>query len=283
VRSKLWPAADELNLTRSAVSHQLRLLEKDLGFKILGRTGNRVDISPRAMAYAQDVRLALGLIANAPVLRDEDVLSGALTISCPPGFAADWLCLNIGDFLEQHPKVIPTIISARNLSDTINPDIDSFITFGLEPRPNLFAEPLVGVAFTPLCSPAYHARFGSFTDLTALSDATLLHIGDFTDWENWMRQAGLPVRMAQSGVCYSDINVVYTALLAGEGIGIGDTVIWHQALERGQLIQPFRTTLHTETGYYLCAPEANLSNPLVIAFHDWLKSRLETMRKDDAE
>lgn len=61
----LWRAAAELNVTRSAVSHQLRLLETDLGFKILERNGNRTEITPRARAYAEDVRRALSMIATS--------------------------------------------------------------------------------------------------------------------------------------------------------------------------------------------------------------------------
>nr|WP_269102416.1 LysR substrate-binding domain-containing protein [Mangrovicoccus ximenensis] len=271
----IWRAAEELNVTRSAISHQLRLLERDLGFKILERYGNATEITPRAQAYAAEVRRALSMIAASSVRAAQEGLSGTLTVSCPPGFASGWLCLHIRDFAERHPDIVLRIHSARNLAETDNPEIDTFITFGHELRAHVAAEPLVKVEFTPLCSPAYLTRFNGFGDIRALQHATLLHIGDFTDWEDWLQIAGLPAEMGRRGICYSDMNVVYTAVLAGEGIAIGDTVIWRQALENGQLVRPFSPSLHTETGYYLCTPEANLENPLVREFHNWLKRRLE--------
>ncbi|KIN67536.1 LysR substrate-binding domain-containing protein [Sulfitobacter donghicola] len=274
----LWRAASELNVTRSAISHQLRLMERDLGFKLVERSGNRSEITARARAYAEDVRRALNIIARSTARVSQDRLSGRLAVSAPSGFAAAWLCLNIGDFLTANPEVVLDIISSHQLGNISNPDIDTFITFGHEPRAHVAAELLLAVEFTPLCSPAYLSRFKSFNDPKILNSATLLHMHDFTDWENWMQLSGLPKENAHRGVCYSDMNIVHAAVLAGEGIAICDTVLWASDLREGRLMRPFSQSLHSDTGYFLCTPEENLENPLVIEFHNWLKTRLEVSR-----
>ncbi|NVK47222.1 MAG: LysR family transcriptional regulator [Rhodobacteraceae bacterium] len=274
----LWRAASELNVTRSAVSHQLRLMERDLGFKIVERSGNRTEITPRARAYAEDVRRALNIIASSTARVSQDRLNGRLSVSAPPGFAAAWLCLNMGDFLAANPEVILNVVSSHQLADTSNPEVDTFITFGHEPRAHVTAEPLLSVEFTPLCSPAYLSRYKSFNDPNILTRATLLHMHDFTDWENWMQLSGMPMENAHRGICYSDMNIVHTAVIAGEGIAIGDTVLWASDLREGRLMRPFAQSLHSDTGYFLCTPEENLENPLVVEFHNWLKTRLEVSR-----
>ncbi|WP_261398376.1 LysR substrate-binding domain-containing protein [Maritimibacter alkaliphilus] len=279
----LWRAASELNVTRSAISHQLRLLEKDLGFKILERSGNRTEITPRARAYAEDVRRALNMIASSTERVSTHGLSGRLTVSAPPGFAAAWLCLNMADFLAENPDVVLNVLSSHSLTDTSNPEADTFITFGHEARPHVAAEPLLSVEFTPLCSPAYLGRFKNFNDLSILKGATLLHMTDFADWENWMKLSGLPPEDAHRGICYSDMNIVFTAVMAGEGIAIGDTVLWGREIRAGKLMRPFDRSLHSDTGYFLCTPEANLENPIVLEFHNWLKARLEVSRMRRAE
>nr|WP_276326975.1 LysR substrate-binding domain-containing protein [Donghicola eburneus] len=271
----LWRAASELNVTRSAVSHQLRLLERDLGFKILERNGNETVITPRARAYAEDVRRALNMISTSTERLSLNGLSGRLTISAPPGFVSAWLSLNLGDFLAQNPEVVLNAISSHNLTDTSNPEADTFITFGMEARAHVFAETLLKVEFSPLCSPAYLSRFKNFNDPSILKSATLLHMGNFADWEDWMRQTGLPVEHARRGICYSDMNIVYNAVMAGEGIAIGDTVLWTKDVQSGKLMRPFAQSLHSDSGYFLCTPEENLNNPIVIEFHKWLKKRLE--------
>lgn len=274
----LWRAAAELNVTRSAISHQLRLLEQDLDFKIIERIGNRTEITPRALAYAEDVRRALSMIATSSARVAQKGVRGRLTVSAPPGFVAAWLCLHMGDFLAKYPEVVLNVLSTHNLADTNNPEVDTFITFGREPRAHVEAEPLLSVEFTPLCSPAYLSRFQNFNDLGILEAATLLHTSDFSDWEAWMRLSGLPPENARRGICYSDMNIVYTAVMAGEGIAIGDTVLWGKELRDGQLMRPFAQSLHADTGYFLCTPEENLENPIVTEFHNWLKTRLELSR-----
>ena len=154
----------------------------------------------------------------------------------------------------------------------------AFITFGHEPRANLRSVPLFSVEFTPLCSPAYLSRFKSFNDLRILQQATLLHMSDFTDWEDWMTLSGLPSEDARRGICYSDMNIVHTAVLAGEGIAIGDTVLWGKDLREGRLMRPFAASLHESTGYFICTPEENVENPIVDEFHKWLKSKIEFSR-----
>ncbi|MHA7867917.1 MAG: LysR substrate-binding domain-containing protein [Salipiger thiooxidans] len=274
----LWRAAAELNVTRSAISHQLRLLEADLGFKIVERNGNRSEITPRARTYAEDVRRALSMIATSTARVTQQGLTGSLTVSATPGFADGWLCLNMSDFLAEHPDVVLSVISSHKMADTTNPEIDTFITFGQEPRAHLKTEPLFAVEFTPLCSPAYLGRFENFNDLGILKEATLLHMSDFTDWEDWMALSGLAPEDARRGICYSDMNIVHTAVLAGQGIAIGDTVLWGKDLREGRLMRPFSASLHADTGYFICTPEENLENPIVVEFHKWLKTRLELSR-----
>lgn len=274
----LWRAAAELNVTRSAISHQLRLLEADLGFKIVERNGNRSEITPRARTYAEDVRRALSMIATSTARVQQNGLAGRLTVSAPPGFAEAWLCLNMGDFLAENPEVVVNVVSPPNLADTKNPEVDTFITFGQEPRPHLKIEQLLSVEFSPMCSPAYLSRFQNFNDLGILNAATLLHMRDFADWESWMQLSGLPSEHARRGICYSDMNIVHAAVLAGQGIAIGDTVLWGKELRAGKLMRPFSSSLHAGNGYYLCTPEENLGNEIVVEFHNWLKTSLEVSR-----
>ncbi|NVK62293.1 MAG: LysR family transcriptional regulator, partial [Rhodobacteraceae bacterium] len=116
----LWRAAAELNVTRSAISHQLRLLEADLGFKIVERSGNKSEITPRALAYAEDVRRALSMIATSTARVAQEGLTGSLTISATPGFADGWLCLHLGDFIAEHPDVVVTVLSSQKMAETTN-------------------------------------------------------------------------------------------------------------------------------------------------------------------
>ncbi len=133
----VWQAADELNLTRSAVSHQLRLLERDLGFRLLNRIGTRIELTPQGLAYSEDVRRALSAIAGSAARNAGRGISGALTVSSTAGFAASWLCPKIGRFRSTFPDVALSVVTPRRLDDVSNPDVDLFISFGTGNQENV--------------------------------------------------------------------------------------------------------------------------------------------------
>ncbi|NPD14668.1 LysR family transcriptional regulator [Xinfangfangia sp. D13-10-4-6] len=270
----VWQAADELHLTRSAVSHQLRLLERDLGFRLMNRIGTRAELTPQGQAYAADIRRALSMIAGSATRNAARGVSGSLSVSCPPGFASSWLCGKVGGFVESFPDVMLSVQIPRRLDDVSNPDIDIFITFGLGNQPDMEVELLKEVDFTPLCSPAWLNRFESIPDPGALSAATLLHLGDYEDWEGWFRLAGMPGEAAHRGLLFGDMNLVYAAALGAQGIAMGDEFICQDAIRAGHLVRPFDLSLRSARSYFMVVPPEKQGNPTVAAFHDWLLDEL---------
>src|SRR5690606_10700970 len=140
----VWRAADELNLTRSAVSHQLRLLERDLGFDLPERVGKGVALATRGRRDGGDVRQALTVV-SAAAGQPGDGIGGALTISCTPGFASLWLCTHIGEFVAACPDVSLRVVTPRRLDDVSDPQADGFIAFGDGNWPNRAVELLCDI------------------------------------------------------------------------------------------------------------------------------------------
>jgi LysR family glycine cleavage system transcriptional activator len=268
----VWQAASELNLTRSAVSHQLRLLERDLGFRLLNRVGTRVELTPQGRAYADDVRQALAAIAGSASRNAGRGVSGPLTVSSTAGFASAWLCPRIGRFRATCPDVALSIVTPRRVDDVSNPEADVFVAFG---RAGLDgAELLREVAFTPLCSPALINRLGGLSDPADVLRAGLLHLHDTADWRGWFRLARLDEADAAAGIAFSDVNLVYAAALGGQGIAMGDEFICHEAMVAGRLVRPFDLAVPSAQAYRLLVPPARAGNPAVEAFCRWLRSEL---------
>lgn len=274
----VWQAADELNLTRSAVSHQLRLLERDLGFQLMNRVGTRVELTPQGMTYAADVRRALSMIAGSASRNAARGISGTLTVSSPPGFASSWLCPKIGGFSEAFPDVSISLVTPRRLDDVSNPDVDIFITFGQGHQPGMEVELLQEVEFTPLCSPILLNRLDSLDQLAGLRATTLLHLTDFQDWEAWFALAGLPAEDARDGIRFSDMNLVYAAALGAQGVAMGDEFICQQAMDSGLLVRPFDLAIRSPRSYHMIVPPEKSGNSASIAFRDWLCGELQSGR-----
>lgn len=270
----VWQAAEDLHLTRSAVSHQLRLLERDLGFRLLARVGTRVALTPQGAAYAADVRRALSLVAGSAARNAARGLAGALTVSSTPGFASSWLCGRLGGFAAAFPDIALSVVTPRRLDDTSNPDVDLFISFGQGSDPRMETELLKEVAFTPLCSPALLNRTGGLDAPADVLHTTLLHLDDFGDWEAWFRLAGLPPEQARTGIRFADMNLVYAAVQAAQGLAMGDAFICHDALAAGRLVRPFDLAIRSPRSYFLVVPPAKAANPAVVAFRGWLRAEL---------
>jgi LysR family transcriptional regulator, glycine cleavage system transcriptional activator len=270
----VWRAAEELNLTRSAVSHQLRFLEQDLGFDLLKRAGKGVSLTPQGQRYAADVRKALTLLGDALVQYGDKGIRGSLTISCTPGFASLWLCTHVAEFTLLYPDVALRVVTPPRLDDVTNPAVDAFIAYGAGDWPKFAVELLSQVEFTPLCSPILLNRIGGLNDPSDALKMLLLHLDDEDDWRRWFKAAGVAAPDAAQGVTFSDMNLVLAAASAGQGIAMGDELTCRQALDTGRLVRPFDLAIRSSRAYYLVMEHHRVANPASLAFSDWLKSRL---------
>lgn len=270
----VWRAADELNLTRSAVSHQLRLLERDLGFDLLERVGKGVVLTPRGRHYANDVRKALTVLTDATGRHAGKGVGGTFTVSCTPGFASLWLCTNIGAFQRQYPEVALNIVTPRRLDEVSNPEVDMFIAFGDGNWPNRAVELLCEVEFTPLCSPALVNRIGGVSKPADLLRATLLHLVDTEDWSRWLAMAKVENPNPDAGIVFSDMNLVMSAAIAGQGIALGDDLTGRRALIDGRLVRPFERSIKSPRAYFLVHEHAKSDHPVLDAFVSWITAQL---------
>lgn len=270
----VWRAAEELHLTRSAVSHQLRLLERDLGFDLLERVGKGVALTARGRRYAHEIRKALTLLGDAGQRHDGKGIGGSLVISCTPGFASLWLCTHIGEFQSVYPEVSLHILVPRQLDDVNNPEADAFIAFGSGNWPNRIVELLCEIEFTPLCSPTLLNRVGGFARPQDVLRATLLHLGDYEDWSRWFSLTKVEYLEPERGIIFSDMNLVFSAAIAGQGIAMGDELTGRKALNEGRLVRPFDIAIKSPRSYYLVREHAKADHAILNAFSGWLKSRL---------
>lgn len=270
----VWRAADELHLTRSAVSHQLRLLERDLGFDLLERVGKGVALTARGRRYAHDVRKALTVLGDASAQHGSNGVGGSFSVSCTPGFASLWLCTHIATFQEMYPDVSLRILTPRRLDDVTNPEADAFIAFGDGNWPNRAVEPLCEVQFTPLCSPSLLNKIGGLSKPQDVLRANLLHLGDVEDWSRWFSLTKVENPDPEAGIIFSDMNLVFSATVAGQGIAMGDELTSRKALNEGRLVRPFDIAIKSPRSYFLVTEHAKADHPILIAFGNWLKSRL---------
>ena len=235
----VWQAAEELGVTRSAISHRLGMLEGVLGFDVVRRSGKGIALTVRGKRYVQDVRKSLELLAGAQDEGGNAPVDGVLRISSTPGFASMWLCNHIASLYAEHPGLRIEITTGRDLAEVSGADTDLFIVFGDGQWPRHAVRHLYDVEFQPMCSPALLSMQGGFNEAADALHFPLLHLRQPDDWVQWLAANGVAFPNQNAGITFSDMMLVQRAAIAGQGIMMGDEVTCAGALASGQLVSPF--------------------------------------------
>lgn len=267
-------AATELSLTRSAISHQLRFLERELKAKLVKREGRGIALTPAGRRYARQIQKAFTLLREPPGAASETSLTGMLRVGCVSGFCTYWLSRHIDDFHRLHPDLQLEIVRPAHLADVTTGAAHIYIVFGHGDWPDRWVELVAAMDFFPVCSPGLLNKAGGLGSLEDLARCTLLHLIDPTDWRRWLAAVRSRTVDPDSGIYFSDIQFVISAALAGQGVAVGDDLICAQALRQGQLIRPFSFNISGTGSYYLVAEHDIVDQPAVTAFRTWLKDKL---------
>lgn len=262
-------AAEEIHLTHGAISHQIRSLEEDLGVQLFTRNGKRIAITAEGQQFAAIVRKSLTEIASAAMALKSSSIK-RLTISSLPSFAARWLAIRLGEFIDMHPDFEVTLQASTQIVDLNRGDIDVGIRFGAGSYPGATLEFLMGDYYYPVVSPRY--RDGNLPKtLQELGDHKLLRSSDRDEpWTVWFAAAGLDLPEPTGGLVFSDSSMLIRSAAEGNGIAMARHVIAMQEIAAGELVRLFDVAVPCPHAYYLAYTRQGLQKPQVRAFRDWL-------------
>src|SRR5207244_953863 len=271
-------AAAELYVTQTAISHQIRRLEEELGIRLFIRQNRTLLLTPEAKEYLPGIRAAfndLRLATDRLLRRDDDHV---LTVSTLASLAAKWLLPRITGFQEAHPGIDVRITTSTALVDFRSGDVDAAIRYGRCQWPGLRVDWLMADKLFPVCSPALLAGKKPLRKPEDLADHVLLHssAGNDDDWRLWLTAAGLPTNLSkQPGVTFDLVFMTLQAAIDGFGVAMGRTSYVQDDIAKGRLVVPFEIKLPVDAGFYLVSPEARADSPKLSAFRNWLA---ETVR-----
>lgn len=261
-------AADELSVTHSAVSQQIKSLEESFGVRLFGRAGRRVVLTAAGRELALGANEALCALARTANLVRRRANPHRLTVTTLPSFATRWLSPRMGSFLRLEPRVEISLIAASAVLDFDRDGIDVALRFGLGDWPGMRAERLLDDEMLVVANPAYLG--GPLPRQPAdLAGCTLLRSdGEF--WAPWFARVGLDWPEPDTGLFVNDSSLVLQWVEAGRGVALTRRSLADEALRRGTLVQLFDATLPMERGYWFVTPEGVEPTPLLSRFRDWL-------------
>ena len=272
----LTRAAEELHVTPSAVRHQIKALEDELGSPLLRRHGSGVAPTETAGAALGHLRRAFDALADANrSLRSPD-RRPVLRVSAVPSFISAWLIPRLDAFHGRHPDVMVQVDTNPQQTDFAREGVDLAVRYGTGGYSGLFECRLFSECYFPVCAPYLLEGAAPLAEPADLARHTLLHdafrpqVG-WPVWRDWLEAAGVLDRVdPDSGTRYTMSMFAYQAAVACQGVALGTTVLSMDMLAAGYLVKPFALELPTAYGYHIVCPPERRQRPHVAAFIDWL-------------
>lgn len=273
-------AARDLHVTQTAVSHQIRALESELGVALFRRLARRLELTAAGQAWASELRPIFARLSQVNTrLRRELGLRKVVALSTLPSFGSRWLVPRLGRFLDLEPDVEVRISASEALVDFATEPFDVSIRFGAGRYPGLFKEKLAGDAWIVVCSPAFLQRH-TLRTTSDLERQSLLQDDHVEAWARWFEaQRKRPPARARY-MQLTDSGMVIEAALQGQGVAIARRSLAGDELARGRLVTPFANipAIPCEHSYYLVGPRENFKRPEIIAFRKWLREEARSLR-----
>src|SRR5690242_16580206 len=264
-------AASELNVTQTAISHQIKRLEEELGVRLFIRQNRSLALTAEAQDYLPGIRAAFNdlRLATDRLLRKDD--DNVLTVSTLASLAAKWLLPRLTAFQEAHLGIDVRITTSTSLVDFQRDKVDAAIRYGRGQWPGLRADWLMADELFPVCSPALLKGDKPLRCPEDLARYTLLHSsgGYDDDWRLWLTAAGLPSDISkQRGLTFDLIFMTVQAAIDGIGVAMGRTSYVRDDIAKGRLVVPFKIALPADAGFYLVSPDAGEESPKLRLFRD---------------
>jgi LysR family glycine cleavage system transcriptional activator len=279
-------AAEELNVTPAAISHQVKSLEGHLNVQLFHRMARGLVLTNAGQELLPNISRGLGHFARAVGALSGGELAGPLVISAMPSFATFWLVPRLSSFTRAFPD-----INLRIFADGPEPDlnlgtVDVRVSIEAEIYPGLRSRPLMRDTVFPVCAPSLLnkiplRRFSDLRNHVLLYDIDVAPGATPMSWGRWFQEAGMVESDAAGRIDFNDAIMVAEAAVRGHGIALARQSLVRDYLESGRLVRPLKISQPADDNFYVATTEAGAERPRVRVFLEWLERQIEDRAGDN--
>ncbi|MFN0262984.1 transcriptional regulator GcvA [Tepidamorphus sp. 3E244] len=275
-------AAEELNVTPSALSHQVRQLEDMLGQKLFVRLNRAIELTEAGQRCHPGLRSGFNLLADAMAQLRPAVPPNRLVVGTGPAFAAKWLAPRLYRFVDAHPDLDLRIAASLAVTSLGEQGLDVAIRFGRGNYQDVTVEKLLDEAIAPMCSPAFLEQHpmespADLEKVQLLHDDSMRPFPGLPGWEDWARAAGVPNLNVDRGLRFNHADHGLDAAMEGAGIVMGRRTLSVRDLNAGRLVMPFDISVPVRNAaFWLIYPTDEQGNMTakVSSFRDWIHEEI---------
>jgi LysR family glycine cleavage system transcriptional activator len=263
-------AATELNVTQSAISHQVKKLESYFGVTLFHRKSSGLLLTAEGKKLFEVTTRAFSSLEEANHRLPNSQVLGSLSISVPPLFFNFWLASRLTRFSETYPGIRLHLMHGIQLSRTEQNEADIAFHWGHEMPPGFTGDRIMSVEYAPAASPRFMAGQPDFRRLESLTGRMLLHETDYEAWDEWFRVAGLTHGPEPTGWVFNDPGMLVETALQGQGIALLPFPLLNDLVAEGKLTRPFGQSIRPAMSYFCGISGRGKQKRQATTFLGWL-------------
>jgi LysR family transcriptional regulator, glycine cleavage system transcriptional activator len=259
-------AAEDLYLTASAVSHQIKHLEEELGKKLFARTSRALTLTESGQAFYDDLYPILQALDATTRQHSSLPERGSLRISVKPFFASEVLLPRLPGFSERYPGLDINVDTSDESSEVADVSIRIFQT----PPPSLLCDRLFSIRLIPVAAPEFYDTIKVVGNRITSEFPIIVHDARPNAWRQWQRSARIRLPSTLTTLRLDSMTAVARAAERGLGAALIPRHLVSGWLESQSLVQIFDHELETNDAYYLACHTQSADNPALTPFREWV-------------
>jgi LysR family transcriptional regulator, glycine cleavage system transcriptional activator len=270
-------AATELGITRSAVSHQVKLLEDRMGLTLFRRDARRAELTTAGQAYFPTIKDAFDQIEAHTKAIKPSTVDNELTIQVYVTVALKWLIPRLHDFERRFPDVKVRLSTSYIDWDFDERNVDVGLVLARNKFPQHYYAPLFQSMLVPVCSPKLLQGENALKTPADLKNHKLIDVYTAEeDWQIWLEGAGVTNTKSQNRLAVDSYILAQEAAIEGRGVAMTIGPFASEEIKLGRLVQPFPLRVpHKHQWYFACNAEHRKKNKIK-RFEDWLMKQVAT-------
>lgn len=270
-------AAEEMHLTQSAVSRQIRALEDFLGVPLFHRIQQRLVLTPAGSAYLADIRQPLEGLQAATLKMLTEQAGGVLNVATLTAFATKWLIPRLGRFHQLHPNVLLNLVTRSGEVDPFTDQFDLGVYYGDGNWKGVKSIRISREDLVLVAAPGYRPGGRAIGTAADVASGILLQQSRRPNiWRDWFAQAGVADANPWAGPRFEHFYMVIQAVIAGLGSALLPEILIEDELRSGRLVMPFSSRFETHEAYYLVFPDRGIGRDSVDQFKGWIIGELQS-------
>jgi LysR family transcriptional regulator, glycine cleavage system transcriptional activator len=268
-------AATELGITRSAVSHQVKLLEDRMGLTLFRRDARRAELTTAGQSYFPMIKDAFDQIEAHTKAIKPSTVDNELTIQVYVTVALKWLIPRLHDFERRFPDVKVRLSTSYFDWDFDERNVDVGLVLARNKSPQHYYAPLFQSMLVPVCSPKLLQGENALKTPADLVKHKLIDVYTAEeDWQIWLDGAGVKTTKSQNRLAVDSYILAQEAAIEGRGVAMTIGPFASEEIKLGRLVQPFPLRIpHKHQWYFACSAEHRKKNKIK-RFEDWLMKQV---------